>query len=69
VGLLQGQSLVKDETATPGKAAQVALLCAIGPELKFEGLQPLHASNHSGSQDGAASAVIRQYIEKRQSLH
>jgi hypothetical protein len=38
VSLLQGQSLVKDETARPGKAVQVALLCAIGPDLKFKSL-------------------------------
>jgi putative transposase len=47
VGLLQGQSLVKDETARPGKAAYVALLCAIGHEFKFEALQPFHSANYT----------------------
>jgi hypothetical protein len=59
VALLQGQSLVKDETARAGKAAQVALLCAIGPEFKLEGLPPFHGSNYRGSCSGAPLAVIR----------
>jgi hypothetical protein len=57
------------QTARPGKAAQVALLCAIGSELKFESLQPFHASNYSGGSGGAPIAIIRQYIEKQNNSH
>src|SRR5690606_4843091 len=42
IGLLQGQRLVEDEPAGPGKAAHVALLLAIGHEFVFEGLEALH---------------------------